>query len=202
MEDIVKNRTKAILLLPVIALMVGAATAPAAASRRADPAVEEVDQALDEPGQGVTGCTGGVQEAALVRMNDTPTNLVENAAFANLTGSAITFNTPANDSDQVLVIFSAEARLFGQPDLGYVAPADFLQIQVLLDGVPMPPLNDLLFTSDAGQSNAAQACLRLPVLDVAANHTVRVQWLLVDQFNDSVLTGTLDDWVLHVEINN
>jgi hypothetical protein len=29
---------------------------------------------------------------------------------------------------------------------------------------------------------------------------VRVVWLLVDQ-SGAVLTGTLDDWTLHVEIN-
>jgi hypothetical protein len=33
-------------------------------------------------------------------------------------------------------------------------------------------------------------------------HRVWVEWLLVDQGPDEVLTGTLDDWTLHVEIND
>jgi hypothetical protein len=60
----------------------------------------------------------------------------------------------------------------------------------------MTPLNDLAFTTDAGQSDATQACKRVG----EGPHTVRVVWLLVDQ-SGAVLTGTLDDWTLHVEIN-
>jgi len=163
---------------------------------------EEHDEAIDEPGNGVQQCNGGAQEAALVRMNDLPTNLVENGVFAPLPGSNISFVTGAGDSDQILVTFSAEARLLGQP-VNYAAPVDALQIRILLDGVPMSPLNDLTFTTDAGQSNATQACHRVTSGDVAVVHTVRVEWLLVDQDgNMNVDIGTLDDWAVHVEINN
>lgn len=191
----------AVLAGPVLAGPVQAAQPPSLAAAAAVDD-EEPDEAIDEPGNGVLQCNGGAQEAALVRMNDLPTNLAENGVFVPLPGANISFVTPANDSDQILVTFSAEARLLGQP-VNYNAPVDALQIRVLLDGVPMNPLNDLTFTTDAGQSNATQACHRPAVDDAAVAHIVRVEWLLVDQdANNNVLTGTLDDWLLHVEINN
>lgn len=155
------------------------------------------DQALDEPGNGLANCLGGPQEASLARLNDQPFNLVENGVPAPLPGSAIAFTTPANDSDQIMVTFSAEGRLQGQSG-SVVAPVDFLEVQVLLDGVPMPPVNDLAFTTDAGQADATQTCKRVG----EGAHTVRVVWQLVDQGMNDVLTGTLDDWTLHVEIND
>jgi len=162
---------------------------------------DQDDLAVNAANVGVTFCNGGVQESALVTMSDVPTNLVENAAFAPLPGASIVFVTPVNDSDQILVTFSAEARLMGQP-VTYLVPTDFLQVRILLDGVPMMPDNDLTFTTDTGHANATETCKRLPAVGMVVAHTVTVQWLLVDQAAASVLTGTLDDWTLHVEINN
>lgn len=178
-----------------------AAAAPRVTAQQPAAAADDDDPALNAPGNGLSSCRGGAQEQALVQMNDLPTNLVENGAFALLPGAVVNFNTPANDTDQILVTFSGEGRLTGQP-LSYVPPVDFLQIRVLLDGVPMPPLNDLAFSTDAGNADAAEACVRIPTADVAMVHQVRVEWQLVDTGANNVLTGTLDDWVLHVEINN
>lgn len=179
----------------------GWAAPPPDLAPRAAAVEEEPDEAIDEPGAGLQQCNGGAQEAALTRMNDLPTTLAENATFAPLPGAFVQFVTPANDTDQILVTFSAEARLQGQP-VNYNAPVDAMQIQVLLDGVPMSPLNDLTFTTDAGEANATQACEKVSSGDAAVAHTVRVEWLLVDQDgNNNVLTGTLDDWLLHVEVN-
>jgi hypothetical protein len=160
-----------------------------------------VDEAVDEPGAGVQVCNGTNQEAAMVVMNDLPTTVAENAGFVTLPGAAISFTTPANDRDQILVTFSAEARVLGQP-LTYTLPVDFLQIQILLDGVPMPPLNDLTFTTGAGESDAAQTCRRPAARDNNFTHTVEVQYLIVDQDVAQVLTATIDDWTFHLEINN
>jgi hypothetical protein len=160
-----------------------------------------VDEAVDEPGAGVRTCNGTNQEAAMVTMNDVPTTVVEDAGFTTLPGASISFTTPANDRDQIIVIFSAEARVLGQP-VTYTVPVDFLQIQILLDGVPMPPLNDLTFTTGAGESDAAQTCHRPQARDNNVTHTVEVQYLIVDQDVVQNLTATIDDWTLHVEINN
>jgi hypothetical protein len=176
------TRTRRRLLIPaLVALLFGAMVAAGPALATAPPAVtafsqvDDEDEMLDEPGNGLTNCVGAGQEASLARMNDLPFNLVENGVFAPLPGAAINFVTPAGDTDQIMVTFSAEARLQGQPG-GIVAPVDFLQIQILLDGVPMTPLNDLAFTTDAGQSDATQSCKRVG----EGPHTVRVVWLLVD----------------------
>jgi hypothetical protein len=190
------TRTRRRLIIPaLLAMLCGVllagqaqATGPAAATGPAgQPAVEEEDQAIDEDGNGLTDCAGGPQEMSLARMNDQPTNLVENGAFAPLPGAVMNFAVPQNDNDQIMVTFSAEARLQGQTG-AVVAPVD----------VPMNPLNDLSFTTDAGQADATQACHRIG----PGQHTLRVVWLLVDQGANDVLTGTLDDWTLHLEIND
>jgi hypothetical protein len=175
-----------------------AATAPVPLAQAAAGQVvlDDDDRAVNAPTNGPATCHGTAQEASLVRMNDIPENLVELAAFAPLPGAMLSFQTPMNDADQILVTFTAEARVQGQP-VDYVAPVDFLQVQILLDGVPMNPLNDLSFTTDAGQANAARACHRVG----PGNHTVQVQWLLVDQDGNNVLTGTIDDWLLEVRIS-
>jgi hypothetical protein len=122
--------------------------------------------------------------------------------FAPLPGATVNFSVPAGGTDQAVVTFSAESRVQGQP-LTYAAPLDFLQVRILMDGVPMTPLNDLSFTSGAGESNATQACRRVSApAGAAAAHIVTVEWMLVDQAGANVLTGVLDDWALHVEINN
>lgn len=187
------------LVALVLTMMVGQAQAIPPTTGTA--LAQAADRAVDKEGNGLAACNGGVQEASFVRMNDLPTNLVENGAFAPLPGAAISFVTPANDSDQIKVTFSAEARLLGQP-LTYVVPVDFLQVRILLDGVPMAPLNDLSFTTDVGQANATQACQRVPASAVATAHTVRVEWLLVDQGMNHNLGGNLDDWLLDVEVGN
>jgi len=193
------------LLIPVLLVLAGTLVAGSAqaAPQLAAKAVlaPDDDHAVDEPGNGLTVCNGGAQESSLVRMNDLPANLVENGVFAPLTGAAIAFTTPANDTDQIMVTFSAEARLLGQP-LTYAVPADFVQVRVLLDGAQMMPANDLTFTTDTGQANATEACKRTAAAAVAVVHTVTVEWMIVDQGANNLLTGTIDDWTLHVEINN
>jgi len=194
------------LLIPVLAVLASALfagstqAAPPLAARTTQLAADD-DHAVDAPGNGLTICNGGAQESNLVRMNDLPSNLVENGAFVALAGAAIAFTTPANDTDQIMVTFSAEARLLGQP-LTYAVPTDFVQVRVLLDGVPMMPANDLTFTTDTGQANSTEACKRVAAAAVAVTHTVTVEWMIVDQGANNALTGTIDDWTLHVEINN
>ncbi len=197
------RRTVAVLAALATALVVAGAASPVTAADRLPRAAVllDEDKAIDAPGAGLSVCNGGAQEQSMVRSNDVPTNLVETGgAFQPLPGAAITFTTPAADSDQIIVIFSAEARLQGQPGT-YAAPVDFLQVQILLDGVPIGA-NDLSFTTGAGESDATQACKRVTSpAGAAVAHTVSVQWLLVDQAAASVLTCTLDDWTLNVQVS-
>lgn len=199
-----RTRRRWLFLPALVAMLVGglvAAPAQAQVTAGLQPVPEEVDEAYDEDGNGPATCNGGAQEESLVQLDDLPTTQAAGpggSSFAQLPNAAVQFVTPAGDNDQILVTFSAEARLTGQP-VTYLPPLDFLQVQILLDGAPMPPLNgDLMFTTDAGQANATQACHRVG----PGQHTVRVVWRLVDQAGQNSLEGTLDDWVLHVEINN
>jgi hypothetical protein len=202
------NRRTATLLATLavgVALTIGAA-APVAAvhtvSTSATVAVLDDDKAVNgDNAVGLNTCSGGVSKQTIVRSNDIPFNLVENPTLMPLPGASVVFNIPAGDSDQVVLLFTAEGRVQGQP-LSYVAPVDFLRVQLFIDGVPVGG-NDVSFTSGAGESNATQACKRVSTpVGGAVAHTVTVQWMLIDQAIGSVLTGILDDWSVTVEINN
>jgi hypothetical protein len=183
-------RTRTRIIVPAVATMLALlAAGPSAA------ALVDDDRALDAAGSGVADCDGGVQEQSLARLNDLPIPLVENGGPAGVPGSFVTFATPGNDTDQILVTYSAEGRLQGQSG-SIVAPVDFLRVVVTLDGALLPPANDLAFSTDAGQGDSTQVCKRVG----PGNHTVRVFYELVDQGAANVLTGTLDDQLLHVEI--
>jgi hypothetical protein len=192
-----------LLISGVLVLALAGAVGPGPASARpvtANLAQAEEDRMTSAPAQGLATCQGGIQESNIVRTNDLPTNLAENAGFVLLPGAVVNFVTPANDPDQIKVSFFAEARLLGAPV--NAVPTDFLQIRILLNGVPMTPLNDLAFTTDLGHANATQACKRIAGTDAAVVNSVRVEWLIVDQGANNVLTGTLDDWSLEVEISD
>jgi hypothetical protein len=186
-----------LLRIPVLVALAfaGLAMGQSPAAAVVDPGPE--DRAYSAPTNGFAACDGGVQEASLVRLNDVPTTIGENVNPVLLPGAVVPFAVPNGDSDQVLVRFDAEARLEGQPNT-FVTPADFLRTIVLLDGVPMSPDNDQMFTTDIGQSNATSDCRRVG----PGNHVVTVFWELIDQPGNDVLTGTLDDWLLEVRISN
>jgi hypothetical protein len=186
-----------LLFIPaLLALAFGTAALGQGAATAQAPVDGEPDLAYTAPAGGLAACNGGAQEASLVRLNDVPVTIGETPNPVLVPGAVIPFQTPANDTDQILVRFDAEARLEGQPNT-FVTPADFLQVVVLLDGVPMSPDNDQMFTTDIGQSDATSDCKRVG----PGNHVVTVFWQLVDQAAADVLTGTLDDWLLEVRIS-
>jgi hypothetical protein len=187
-------RTHKRLIIPVLAAFVlGLATLGQAQATATPSAARAPDNAIND----VVSCDGGRQEAAKVAMDNQPTTIGENAGFVLLPDAEVSFNVPGGDIDQAIVTFSAEATLDGQTT-PLTVPTDAMQLRILLDGVPMSPLNDLNFTTDAGHANAIEACRRVG----AGNHAVTVEWFLFDQGAASVLFGTLDDWSLHVEIND
>ncbi|MFY1697035.1 MULTISPECIES: hypothetical protein [unclassified Solwaraspora] len=178
-----------LVLLALGAVLVG--QAPATARQLVDD-----DLAYAADGSGVVACNGGTQIASMVRLNDSPVSTGETVNPVQVPGAVVPFVVPAGNSAQVLVTFDAEARLTGQPNT-FATPVDFLQVQILLDGAPMPPDNDLMFTTDVGQSTATQACKRVG----QGNHVVTVVWQVIDQAAGSVLTGTLDDYQLTVQLS-
>ncbi|GIH05579.1 hypothetical protein Rhe02_36460 [Rhizocola hellebori] len=193
------TRKRKLLIVPALLLVGIVATASGASARNV---VLDEDKAIDTVGNGVVVCNGGVQEQSLVVTNDAPTNIVETAGvFTPLPFAAITVNTPANDADQLVVTFTAEARLLNQL-LTYAVPTDFIQIRVMLDGVQMNPVSDMTFTTDTGHANAMETCKRMPAVNMNVAHLVTVEYLIVDQPMLQALTGTIDDWTLHVEVNN
>lgn len=190
------NRTRTRKFLTIAALVgvaLGAlaAGAPSAASLVA----EEEDKAYAAPVNGLGGCSGGAQESTVSRYNDVPWTLGETANPVILPGSAIPVAVPAGETRLIEVWFDAEARLEGQPNT-FVTPVDFMRIVIFLNGVPMPPDNDAMFTTDVGQSVATQACRRVG----QGNYVVSVGFQLVDQAGASVLTGTVDDWLHRVHV--
>jgi hypothetical protein len=196
-------RLPRLLVVPaLVAVLLGSAAAANASSTAADG--PRPLAALDEqipPEQGPQGCRGLNQEAALVAMNDTPTVIGETGVFVGLPDSTIDVTVPNNDTDQIIVTFTAESELTGQP-VTYTPPVDIVQLQLVIvnaAGVQvLAPLNGPTFTSDVGQANALQACRRLS----AGTYTVGVRWRIVDVGMMNALTASLDDWVLHVEVNN
>lgn len=185
-------RTRTRILIPSIATALALlAAGPSAA------ALVDDDRALDAGGNGVADCNGGVQEQSLSRLNDLPVPLVETGGPVGVPGTVVNFVTPGNDSDKILVTYSAEGRLQGQSG-SIAAPVDFLRVVVTLDGVLMPPANDLAFSTDAGNGDSTQVCKRVG----PGNHTVRVFSEIVDQGANDVLTANLDDQLLDVEISD
>ena len=186
-------RTRTRILIPAVAT----ALALLAAGPSAAAVVDDEDRAISAGGNGVADCDGGVQEESLARLNDLPVPLVENGAPVAVPGTLVTFTTPPMDSDQILVDYSAEGRLQGQTG-SIVAPVDFLRVVITIDGVPVPPANDLAFSTDAGQGDSTQVCKRVG----PGNHVVRAWYELVDQGAGNALTGTLDDQLLHVQVSD
>jgi hypothetical protein len=193
-----KTSTRRILLVPaaLAAFLLGLAGA-AQASPAATAMLTDDDRAYTGPQVGLRECDGGVQKSVHMRANDTPTSIGENGAFVQLPGSGVVFNVPNMETDLVDVTFSAEGSLVGE-QIPNLPPADFVQVQILLDGVPMHPLNDLAFASQTYRADATQACKRVG----PGNHIVTVEWLLVDQGMANVLTGVLDDWEVKVQLHN
>ena len=139
-------------------------------------------------------CDGGIQEASLVRSQNAPTTIGELPSPVPLANSLRTFTTPTGDTDQVRILFTAEAAVLGERDI----PNDGMSIEIRLDGVPLPNPTDLAFSSGSFAANAAMVCRRVS----AGTHTVEIYWQVVDAAADGVLTGRLDDWTLDIEINN
>jgi hypothetical protein len=184
-------RTRTRILVPAVATALALLVAgPSAAAL-----VDDDDRAVSAGGNGVADCDGGVAEQSLARLNDLPVPLAETGAPTGVPGTVVTFTTPAMDTDQILVTYTAEGRLQGQTG-SVVAPVDFLRVVITLDGALLPPSNDLAFTTDAGQGDSTQVCKRVG----PGNHVVRAWYELVDQGGNNALTGTLDDQLLHVGI--
>ncbi|HEU4426205.1 MAG TPA: hypothetical protein VFR67_27010 [Pilimelia sp.] len=189
-----KPRTRKFLIIPAVLALAFGGVALGQGAATADPVPGEEDRAYSAPVNGWAACDGGAQLASLSRLNDAPVSIGETANPVPLAGSSIPFFVPNGASRQVLARFDAETRLQGQT---FDIPSDFIQVWVLLDGMPMSPDNDLMFTTSFGQSNATQDCRRVG----PGNHVVSVVWQLVDQTAADNLIGTLDDWLLSVEIN-
>jgi hypothetical protein len=188
-----RSGVRALLLVPAVLALAAGAVVAVQSSASAQASVFQAALALDD--QEVQHCVGGAQRRAFVDIKDVPEVIGENAGFVQLTDASITFNGPANGTDQVILIFTGEADLFGQPNV-LNAVVDSLQVQLLMDGVVLAP-GAVMFTTDAGESNALQAC----VLVGPGMHTATVEWWLSDIGANNALTGTMASWEFHLEQN-
>jgi hypothetical protein len=144
-------------------------------------------------------CQGKAQISATVLTRSAAETIGENVPFVPITDASVLVNGPAAAAatDQLIVTFTGEAALDGQPNV--LNPAvDSLQVRLLVNGVPLPP-GAVAFTTDAGQSDAVQGCT---LVTGPGPHVVTAQWRLFDFANNNALTGTLNSWELHVEQND
>ncbi|WP_326557552.1 hypothetical protein [Micromonospora sp. NBC_01796] len=188
-----------LLVVPALAALVLTAMVVGRADAAVGPVGAVADQALLEPGD-VYRCEGKAQLRAAVLTKIAPTTIGETGGvFVPLTDASISVAGPAAaaSTDQVIVTFTGEALLTGQPNV--LAPVvDAVQVRILVNGAPLPP-GAVVFTTDAGQSDALQACA---IVTGPGPHVVTVQWRLFDFASNSALTGTLRTWELHVEQND
>jgi hypothetical protein len=196
MRTLGKRKLLAISALATLALGVVAA---GHANAAVGPARATVDKARTMS-EDLHLCKGGAQLQAVVLTNGAATTTGETGgAFIPLTDASVEVDGPAAavDTDQLIVTFTGEAVLDGQPNV--LNPVvDSMQVRILVDGAPLPP-GAVVFNTDAGQSDALQACT---LVSGPGPHVVTVQWRLIDFANNSALTGTLNSWGLHVERND
>jgi hypothetical protein len=189
------GKRKLLVISALAALMVGA-VAMGQANATVGPAGATVDQAFVVP-EDLHLCEGKAQLQAIVLTKSAAETIGENGVFVPVTDASIEVAGPAAaDTDQLIVTFTGEAVLNGQPNV--LNPVvDSMQVRILVNGAPLPP-GAVTFTTDAGQSDALQACT---VVSGPGPHIVTVEWRLFDFANNSALTGTLNSWELHVERN-
>jgi hypothetical protein len=191
------NKRKAMLVPAVAALILGALSA--AQQAHANPAqTGQPSKVTAEAGvQSALECDGGVQRAVFVRTDSTLLPITE-GAFVPVPGMLVHLNVP-DAFDQILVTYSAEA-LIDNADFAYNIPGDRILIRVMLNGAPMEPLlSDQIFNTDVGQSNAVQACKRVPEGD----YDIWVEVALQDFAGNAMpLTGHLDGQALTVQQSN
>src|SRR5262245_1592674 len=137
--------------------------------------------------QAVSRCTGTTVKAVRAVMQTEPTTIGE-GGFVALPGATVSFTVPAGTLDTFVVTFSGECRLSG------ASPDDWVEVEVRLDGVALPPggsPSPMAFCSaDSWAMHSATFCQRVG----EGPHTVQVFWKLVDSAPDGTLSGWLDDW--------
>jgi hypothetical protein len=189
---------RTLFVIPALAALAFGAVAAGHASAAAEPARAAVSQALTDP-EDLHLCEGKAQLQAAVLTKSAPETIGENGVFVPVTDASVEVDGPpaAADTDQLIVIFTGEAMLDGQPNV--LNPVvDAMQVRILVDGVVLPP-GAVVFNTDAGQSDALQACT---LVNGPGPHTVTVEWRLFDFAANSALTGTLGSWELHVQRND
>ena len=187
-----------LLVIPALAALVFGAANMGHANAAVGLAGATVDQVFMAP-EDLHLCEGKAQLHAIVLTKTAAETIGENGAFVPLTDASIVVAGPAAaaDTDQLIVTFTGEAVLNGQPIV--VNPVvDSIRVRILVNGVPLPP-GAVAFTTDAGQSDALQGCA---IVSGPGPHVVTVEWGLFDFANNSALTGTLNSWELHVEQND
>lgn len=187
-----------LLVIPALATLALGAAAVGQANAAAGPARTTVNQALADS-EDLHLCEGKAQLDATVLTKTTATAIGENGVFVPLTDASIEINGPATavETDQLIVTFTGEAMLNGQPNV--LNPVvDSMQVRILVNGAPQPP-GVVAFTTDAGQSDALQVCT---IVNGPGPHVVTVEWRLFDFANNSNLIGTLNSWELHVVHND
>lgn len=191
------SRNFRILAIPVLAVL-ALGTVGIGRVDAAGPAEATVGESVMTP-EDVHLCEGKAQLNASVLTKSAAETIGENGAFVPLTDASVSVTGPAAAvaTDQLIVTFTGEAELDGQPNV-LNPTVDSMQVRILVNGVPLPP-GAVVFTTDSGQSDALQACT---VVSGPGPHIVTVEWRLFDFANNNALTGTLNSWELHVEQND
>lgn len=187
-----------LLVVPAVAALAFGAVAAGHANAAAGPATATASQRLASP-EDLHPCEGKAQLEAEVLTKSAPETIGENGVFVQVTDALVQVDGPAAaaDTDQLIVTFTGEAMVDGQPNV-LTPVVDAMQVRILVDGAILPP-GAVVFNTDAGQSDALQACT---TVSGPGTHDVTVEWRLFDFANNNALTGTLGSWELHVERND
>ena len=189
------------LLLLVVSGAYRADAQGGSSSSGAATAAAEVVEADPPPGPAantVTTCSGTTQESVIVKTKDTPTTINEGGAFVALADSGISRFVPANDSDTVVVDFTAESHLTGASGVN-----DRIEVVARLNGVDMAPIGPISFKGDnTSSSNSAKFCKRVAGGTNGTTYTVQIFWRVIDNAPLGAVSGTVDDWANHVEWSN
>jgi hypothetical protein len=162
---------------------------------------ESDDEAANKgPEAAAVSCDGGAQKAVRVRSDESPFLFQESASLADIPGSEITYSLEAGQTDTFVATFSAESRLNNR------SREDFIEIQILHNGVPMLPTggaSPCAFSSaDSNASHAVTVCKRVSnTTGSAATQTFKVQVRLQDNAPTDLLQGWIDDWTFHLEVS-
>jgi hypothetical protein len=159
------------------------------------PAQDQQEASAVEPTAGLIRYKGGPSKAKYAITQTSPTRFGETNTWVNLPNAVIpniSVPTTPTDGDLFNVAFSAECRLVNG------APDDWLRIRILDNGVPMEPYDgqQAFCSADSYATHKGNWVKRVR----PGNHTLVVQFWILDNAPAEILGALIDDWTFEVVV--